>query len=160
MEAASNLAEVFLVRLDPARVLEQDFNDLERLSKLDPKLGAAKDMLAERFGLLPSDSIEPLAAVLWTYSRTRTRRAELDGFRTWLDNGHLVLRTVEDALGSVFSVPVLQELIRHGTEMAGSDSAPSTDLHQARVQPMPSYRAPKEGRDHSAHGPDDGAHQD
>ena len=100
---------------------------------LDPKLGAAMKLLQERFALLPAESFETLAAALWTYSRTR---ANPGGFRAWLDNRDLVLRTAEDALGGVFSLPVLKEVIQYGTEIAATDAASSTttEFQQARVE--------------------------
>jgi hypothetical protein len=135
METASNAAEIFVVRLDPARALERAVDDFERLSKLDPKLGAAMKMLQERFALLPAESFETLGAALWMYSRTRTKP---NGFRAWLDNGDLVLRTIEDALGGVFSLPVLKEVIHYGTEIAATDASSTTttttEFQQARLE--------------------------
>jgi hypothetical protein len=135
METASNAPEIFLTRLDPARALKRAVDDFKRLSQLDPKLGVAKEMLQERFALLPGESYETLGAALWAYSRTPAKRNEFNGFRAWLDDGDLVLRTAEDALGSIFSLPVLKEVIQYGTEITATDGGPATtEFQHARVE--------------------------
>ena len=132
MEQASNAAEIFLVPLDPRRGLQKIVDDLERLTKLDPKLGAATDLLGERFNSFTGEARETVLAVLWAYARNRMQQGGLAGFRSWLDDGGSVLATVETALGSVFSRAVLNELLQHATELGATDSPSGGDLRQAR----------------------------
>jgi hypothetical protein len=131
MEQASNAAEIFLVPIDPTRGLQKVLDDLERLTKLDPKLGAAMDLLGTRLNTFTGEAQETVGAVLWAYARNRMQQGGLAGFRSWLDDGGSVLATVETALGSVFSRPVLNELLQHGTELAASDSPSTGELRQA-----------------------------
>ena len=107
-------------------------DDLERLTKLDPKLAAATDLLGERLNSFTGEARETVVAVLWGYARSRVQQGGLAGFRSWLDDGASVLATVEAALGSVFSRPVLNELMQHGTELAATDSPSGGELRQAR----------------------------
>jgi hypothetical protein len=132
MEPASNAAERFIVPLDPPRAFLRACDDLERLVKLDPKVRAATELLDERFARFTGESREVVATVLWAYSRNRVKVDGLEGFRDWLDDGQSMLRTVELALGSVFSMPVLNELLQHGTETLATDSPSGTELRQAR----------------------------
>jgi hypothetical protein len=133
MEPTSNAVEQFLVSLDPTRGLVRICEDVERVAKLDPKLRAATELLQEQFGLFIGESRETLDAVLWAYARVAVKQpGSLDGFREWIDEGDVVLRTVEDALRTVFVRHVLNELVQRGTELMATDSPSGSELLQAR----------------------------
>jgi hypothetical protein len=132
VEHASNAAEIFLVPIDPRRGFEKVVDDLQRLAKLDPKLAAATELLGERLNTFTGDARETVVAVLWAYARKRFQQDGLAGFRSWLDDGGSVLASVEAALGSVYSRPVLNELLQHGTELGATDAPSGGDLRQAR----------------------------
>src|SRR5262245_5240670 len=132
MERASNAAEIFLIPFDPPRGLQRIAEDLERLTKLDPKLMAAVELLGDRFNSYTGENRETILTVLWAYTRNRMQQGWLAGFRLWLDDGGSVLLNVEAALDSMFSKAVLDELLQHGTSLSASDSASGGELRQAR----------------------------
>jgi hypothetical protein len=134
MERASIAAEIFLVPIDPSRGLQRIAEDLERLTKLDPKLNAAVELLVGHLNSYTGEARETILAVLWAYTRSRVQQGGLAGIRTWLDDGGSVLASVETALDSVFSKPVLSELLQHGTELAATDSSSGGELRQAREE--------------------------
>jgi hypothetical protein len=135
MERASIAAEIFLVPIDPSRGPQRIAEDLERLTKLDPKLNAAVELLVGRLNSYTGEARETILAVLWAYSRPRVQQGGLAGIRTWLDDGGSVLAIVETALDSVFSKPTLNELLQHGTALAANtDSASGGELRQAREE--------------------------
>ena len=78
MEQASNAAEIFLVPIDPTRGLQKVLDDLERLTKLDPKLGAAMDLLGKRLNTFTGEAQETVGAVLWAYARNRMQQGAQD----------------------------------------------------------------------------------
>ena len=56
----------------------------------------------------------------------------LDGFRRWVGDGDAVLRAVERSLETIFSLEVLEEVIREATELAAADSGPGAEIQRAR----------------------------
>ena len=134
MERASIAAEIFLVPIDPSRGLQRIAEDLERLTKLDPKLNAAVELLAGRLNSYTGEARETILAVLWAYGRPRVQQGGLAGIRTWLDDGGSVLAIVKRR-STPCSPSRLTELLQHGTELAARTDSPSGgELRQAREE--------------------------
>lgn len=133
MGRVSNAADAFFVAIDPPRGLRRISSDLGRMVELDPKVRAAIALLDDRLHAVPPDGQEMLGAVLWTRGRIRLAcSVGLDGFRRWVGDGDAVLRAVERSLETIFSLEVLEEVIREATELAAADSGPGAEIQRAR----------------------------
>lgn len=135
MPAAPSAIELLLLPLDPLRGLRRIQADFDRLAEVDPKLGAARGLLEERFQLLGGDEQGMLGAILWVYVRGRLTSSGIEaGFRRWIGSGETVLRTVEAALESVYSIETMRELSQQGTRFAVTDSSAGAAIEQARQE--------------------------
>ncbi len=133
MTRVASAADVFFVSIDPPRGLRRLAADLDRMAELDPKVAAAIGILEEHLQGYSPDTQELLGAVLWTRGRSLPRSSGgLDAFRRWIGDGDAVLRTVERCQLTIFSLEVLEEVIRQATGYVSSDSVPGAEIQQAR----------------------------